>query len=135
MFFVIGDGPNYNNVVNEVKEKELQDYFIFVGNKKESYYYYNAMDIFLLPSKFEGLPLVLIEAQINGLNCLASSNITEESNITGNVQYLELNDVEWKKWSENIGTKRNSINFKDKEIIQFDIRNCVKELKKIYEKR
>jgi glycosyltransferase involved in cell wall biosynthesis len=49
-----------------------------------------AMDIFLFPSLFEGLPVVLVEAQAAGLKCIVSDTITEESNLTGNVEYVSL---------------------------------------------
>lgn len=50
----------------------------------------SAMDCLLLPSRFEGLPIVLVEAQCNGLACLVSDTVTREIRINDNVKYISL---------------------------------------------
>ena len=70
---------------------------IFLGTTDKIHEYYQAMDVFLLPSKFEGLPVVGIEVQANGLPCLFSKNITEELKINENVSFLDIDNIEaWK---------------------------------------
>lgn len=70
------------------------------------------MDLFILPSLFEGLPVVGIEAQASGLSCLLSDTITKEVDVTNNVEYLSLNDT-LNKWVDKIveisRKKRNKI--------------------------
>ena len=56
--------------------------------------FYNAMDCFVLTSLFEGLPLVAIEAQTNGVNCFFSDRITKEVKLVENVTFLPINDAE-----------------------------------------
>ena len=53
--------------------------------------YEQAMDVFVMPSLYEGLPLSVVEAQIAGLPCLASDTITQEVNLTGLVNFLSIN--------------------------------------------
>lgn len=55
------------------------------------------MDIFILPSHFEGLGLVLIEAQASGLPCFASDTVPKEADVTGLVEYIELCTEDWVK--------------------------------------
>ena len=59
------------------------------------------MDLFLLPSLYEGFPMVLVEEQCNGLSAFVSKNISPDTNITGNVFYLPI-DKGIDIWQENI---------------------------------
>ena len=90
----IGDGPLKDEITHYAKELDVVNEIIFLGKKSNVYDYYNAFDIFVLPSHFEGLPVVLVEAQANGLKCLASNNISDEANLTGNVLFLDNNKYE-----------------------------------------
>ena len=65
---------------------------------------YQAMDIFVMPSIFEGLPVVLIEAQANGLPCLISTNISNEVMVTSNVSNMSLKKSA-EEWAKNILNK------------------------------
>ncbi len=93
------------------------------------------MDIFVLPSKHEGLGIVLLEAQINGLKCLASNVVPIESKISDNIKFLSLEDKNI--WVEEILKKdqndRNKNYVKNIEKIQYyDIRKNAEELANIY---
>ncbi|MGN0789298.1 MAG: glycosyltransferase [Christensenellales bacterium] len=61
---------------------------------------YSAMDMLIMPSLYEGLPMVLVEAQINGLECLVSDNVTKESKIFDQATFIPLDDVE--RWIDEI---------------------------------
>ena len=60
----------------------------------------SAMDVFVFPSLYEGMPNTVIEAQATGLPCLIADTITREADITGMVHYLPLGDPEM--WADNI---------------------------------
>ena len=79
----------------------LESKVIFLGVTDCVNNYMQAMDLFLLPSLFEGLPVVGIEAQAAGLPCLLSDSITKETNLFGLVEFMSLNENE-KKWAEKI---------------------------------
>lgn len=73
----------------------------FMGNRKDAERFYQAMDFFLLPSFFEGLPGVLVEAQAAGLRCLVSDTVTKEAKATDLVTYLSIEEPP-ARWAEEI---------------------------------
>ncbi|MGI5977352.1 MAG: glycosyltransferase [Candidatus Limivicinus sp.] len=89
---LISDGPYYEEVKKKVSELDLSDSVIFLGRRNDAAQLYQAMDIFVLPSRWEGLPVVMIEAQISGLPLLVSDVITEDAKCTDKVYYKSLQD-------------------------------------------
>lgn len=63
-------------------EEKIQDNILFLGNRDDVNRIYQAMDVFVLPSRYEGLPVVAVEAQASGLPCVLSDKITNEVQIT-----------------------------------------------------
>lgn len=95
---LVGQGENENKIKQKVSELHLEDHVTFTGARNDVNQLMQAMDIFVLPSRFEGLGIVLIEAQAAGLKCITSKiKVPYEANITGNVTYIELanNPDEW----------------------------------------
>jgi glycosyltransferase involved in cell wall biosynthesis len=89
---LVGDGPFMAGVQAQVKAAGMEDSVRFLGLRGDVPGLLQAMDLFLLPSQFEGLPLVLVEAQAAGLPCLASSIVTDEVRLTGLLEFLDLAD-------------------------------------------
>lgn len=87
---LIGDGTLKSKVEQQANSLNLSDYVLFTGNVKNVNDYLNAIDIILMPSFFEGLPLSLIEQQANGLECLVSDRVSREADKTGLLQFLPL---------------------------------------------
>lgn len=106
---LVGDGPLFDEIKEKVNSLGLEDSVVFTGVKQNAYDYYNAMDVFVLPSLYEGFGIVLIEAQANGLPCVASTEVPEEVNIANQVDFLELSDsVEsWASHIVNLDTEIN----------------------------
>ena len=98
VLFLVGDGPDRSIVMQLVNKLGLQRNVKFLGFRKDVNRLLMAMDVFILPSRFEGLPIVLIEAQATGLPCLASDRISSESKISPLVTYLSINDSP-KEWA------------------------------------
>lgn len=82
-------------------EKNLNEHIIDGGASINNVANYNAMDCFVMPSYYEGLPVVGIEAQATGLACVFSSEITKETVVTEKVAFLDL-DREINVWATEI---------------------------------
>lgn len=115
--------------------KDIQEHIIFLGNRNDVYRLYNAMDVFVLPSRYEGLPVVGVEAQANGLPCLLSDKMTKETRMTENAEFLSI-DEGIKKWveavlGEEINCKRSSLKL---ENMGFSISERAALMEEFYEK-
>ena len=96
-----GNQSYYQESINLVNKMGLDDNVYFLGMQKNVADYYQAMDCFILPSRFEGLPIVGIEAQAAGLKIFLSDIITKEVQITDLVEYVSLNESP-SIWAEKI---------------------------------
>lgn len=94
---LVGDGHLRSEMEKLCAVKGLSDDVTFAGVVPNPQDYYNAMDLFLLPSLFEGYPLVITEAQANGLPCIASTRITREVNVENWVEFCPLEVPAWVK--------------------------------------
>lgn len=94
----MGEGSKRNEVIRYTQEKELQNYVVFTGSIQNVPDMLQAMDVMLLPSLFEGLPLVAIEWQIAGLPCILSDYVTEECAYTELVHFLPITDCQ--RWAD-----------------------------------
>jgi len=90
------------------------------------------MDCFAFPSVFEGLGIVLIEAQASGLKTFCSDNIPRETQVTDNIEYLKLDENLWvEKIKSNINAKYER-KILDKRILEFDIKSVAKKMEDDY---
>ena len=90
--YIVGQG-NLKNALNEqIMSNDLCDNVYLIGESSSVEQFYSMSDCFVFPSLYEGLGIVLIEAQASGLHCLASQEVPELSNVCGNVKYIPLQD-------------------------------------------
>ena len=99
ILLIVGEGDQRTAMEDLVSRYELQDNVVFLGGRNDVNEIMMGLDAFLLPSRFEGLPIVLIEAQCTGLPCLVSDRVTREVKVNGNVRYLPIDNAE-KLWAE-----------------------------------
>lgn len=97
---LIGSGPDFDAIKEKSKEYGLEDRIIFTGVINNVFDYLNAIDVFALPSNFEGQPFVVIEALASGLPVIVSENVSREINLTNTVKFMSLKDIS--KWKEYI---------------------------------
>ena len=84
-------------IKNKVKSLNIEDRVIFLGQRSDANRLYQAFDIFLLPSLYEGLPVVGVEAQASGLLCILSSAMTKETKVLNSTKFISLDNSsnEW----------------------------------------
>jgi len=95
VLLLIGGGELYEVVVRKAERLGLKDAVRFIGISDRVADYMNAMDVFAMPSLFEGLPLAAVEAQASGLPVFLSENISRETDITGKTVFLPLEIPAW----------------------------------------
>lgn len=100
-FIWVGSGELELSVKEYVKSKKLGNFVIFAGNRSDVAQCYSAMDVFILPSKFEGLGIVYIEAQSCGTQTFASDVVPKDTKVTGLIQCISLRYTA-KEWAEII---------------------------------
>lgn len=90
ILFIIGRGPLEQDLKNQVSQLNIEDNVLFLGIRDDVDSLLNALDAFILPSLYEGLPVVLVETQTNGLPIVASDSITKEMAVTDLISFLPL---------------------------------------------
>lgn len=133
---LVGDGEMRAKLKSHAKQKGISEHVIFTGIRSEVPELMHLFDVFLFPSKLEGLGIVAVEAQACKCKCLLSDTIPREVDLKlGSVKYLPLDDE--KKWIEEI-TKMygsNNINIDDSKIeaSRFNINNTIRQLEEMYQ--
>lgn len=89
---LIGKGSLEKAIKMRVKELGIENSVLFLGEKDNINQLLFSFDILVFPSKYEGMPNVLIEAQTTGLKCIVSDSITQEANVIGLIKYISLTD-------------------------------------------
>lgn len=130
---LIGDGKTKQNLMNYSSNKGLD--VVFTGNVPNIQDYLSAMDIFVMPSVFEGFPVTGVEAQANGLHCIFSKNITQEIKLLDSTIFLSL-EKGAESWADII-LKMNKKRANSERVVsilqEYSIRENAARLEKYYE--
>lgn len=128
---LIGDGDIKDRIISEAKENGIFSKVIFAGVRNDPERVYQAMDVFCLPSLFEGFPVVGVEAQAAGLPCVFSDNVSPKVCITQLATMVSLHKSP-KEWADIIiNLKGYSINSELSN--DYDIAFEAKKWEKLYE--
>ena len=91
--FLFGiNGTTQESILSLIDERRLEDTIRVMGTPDDIDNYLKAMDLMLLPSLYEGLPVTVVEWQANGLPCIVSDTITKDVKITDLVKQLSIED-------------------------------------------
>jgi len=102
VLLLLGDGQTKDNIESLAESLSIKEHVVFTGNIRNVGEYLSAMDVFAFPSKYEGVPLALIEAQANGLPCVISNKIPKDVYLTDLITSLPITEEERDKWVEKI---------------------------------
>lgn len=129
---LIGTGEREGKIRALVKINNISDKVIFAGFRTDVQQCMQAMDLFLMPSLYEGLGLVLIEAQASGLPCVATKGtIPEEAKILENFKFIDLDIDSWRDHIKNVDLLRANSKIKLKEA-GYDINDSINILENYY---
>ncbi len=112
ILLLAGSGPLQEKIRCKSIDLHLEDNIIFLNQRNDANRLYQAFDIFLLPSLYEGLPVVGIEAQASGLLCILSSSMTRETKILNTTEIISLEESP-KYWADITLKKYQSFKRKD----------------------
>jgi len=139
ILWLIGTGELKEKIREKVQRLKLEKHVVFLGVRSDVMNLMQAMDVFLLPSNYEGLPVVAVEAQAVGLPCVMSDTITEEAKIIPNSFFISLN-ASLDFWSDKvcqfacvekqIFEKRKTSEYLSR--CGFDIRDVARDIEQFY---
>ena len=130
---LLGEGKR-ETMIKETVEKEKLCNVIFLGAVLNPFDYYNAMDCFVLPSLYEGFPVVGVEAQANGLKTFFSTDVTNEAKLLESTEYLSLKDGP-QVWAQHINNfiNQNRVDRSNLQLSnQFDIKSICNNIGSYY---
>lgn len=123
---LIGEGELKDDYLWYIKNNKLQENVILESPQCDIYKYYSAFDIFVFPSRFEGLGIVIIEAQANSLKCIVSKNIPKDVKQSNLIEFIDINSIE--EWYDKL------INMKKRTNRRIDLTSSDYNIKKEYKK-
>lgn len=135
LLLLAGQGPLMNEMKEKVHSLKLDDYVQFLGQRKDANELYQSFDLFLLPSLYEGLPVVGVEAQASGNLCYLSNAMTKETKVLDSTVFMSLDNTaeEWTNAILNDASKYKKHDTKD-EVSKygFNIEKEADKLEKTY---
>ncbi|KGE14152.1 glycosyltransferase [Sphingobacterium deserti] len=134
ILLIVGEGELRTEMEEKIREFDIESNVVFLNNREDIPQLMMAMDALLLPSFYEGLPLVLVEAQAAALKCLVSENVTKLVDVTEFIRYLDIENASM--WSETIAKEcLNYPRYSVEESItkkRFNIRKEAQNLNQFY---
>jgi glycosyltransferase involved in cell wall biosynthesis len=128
---IVGEGSLKEALEDKIASERLGKQVLLLPAQDGVERFYSMADVFILPSLFEGVPTVGIEAQASGLKCLFSDKVPAETKLLDSAEFLPLNG-DWLSAIKPATDRGDAI--KNKKVQEYDIKNTVKTLENIYDK-
>lgn len=132
---LLGEGGGMNQAKALAKELGIEDKVYFLGNHSNVYDYYQAMDYFVYPSRFEGLPGTIVEAQTAGLKCVMSDTICEEVAVTDLVHAMDITKdaAQWAAYITETADYERRSHVEELRRAGFDVNTQAEKMMSFYE--
>ncbi len=130
VLLLIGEGGLMADVKKQAAENGLKDCVRFLGNRTDVNRLYQAMDVFVLPSRYEGLGMVAVEAQIAGVKTYVSTELPDDVAVSNGIEFIDLSDKA-ENWAKPILSEKQALVL-DERSKAFDIKIAVKSLEDYY---
>lgn len=135
ILLLVGDGEEKQFILEKINEYNLNNKVIFTGVRDDVNDIMQAMDVFVFPSLYEGLGVVLIEAQASGLPCIISKNIPNEACISDLVEKVDITTSDLQRWCNIILNKKKYKRRDMKDVLYqsgYDVNLEIDRLQKFY---
>ena len=136
---MVGNGSERKEIEEYVSRSPYRDRIIIYGESNDVAGLLSAMDLFLFPSRYEGLGISAAEAQISGLPCIVSERVPRDVQVGDNIRFLPISETDitlWVKTMEEFEhTEYSRLDYYEDnkaDIEKYDIRICAKQLEGIY---
>ena len=131
---LVGDGQLRKQIEKQIKKQKLQESVMLLGKREDSENLYQVFDLLLFPSLFEGMSLVTLEAQAEGLPILCSDTIDRKTDITKTIEFMSLKKSanHWAKKIENMDKSRNIKNNEILSLTDYNISILAKKMEDKY---
>lgn len=120
VLMLVGDGPNKEMLTKKASKLYLTKQILFLGNRNDVNRLYQAMDVFVFPSRYEGLGMVAVEAQFCGVRTVMSSRVPDDAKVLDSTLSLSLT-CSAKEWADNILQKSSIKRINNGMYAKYDI--------------
>lgn len=117
VFLHIGEGELKEELIKRSHELHIEDRYHFIGATRHVADYMSAMDAFVLPSRHEGFPIVLVEAQSTGLPCFVADNVTKSCKLADEMYFIGIEEEPF-VWAEKINQVKREQRHNQSQIIR-----------------
>ncbi len=134
---LLGEGPDRPMLEKKIREMGLEKCVTMTGNVTNVAAYLSAMDVFVFPSLYEGLPLSILEVQANGLPCVISDRVPEDVFLTELIHPLSL-EAPPERWRDEIlGAERQQPEHYNRQLQNsaYTVENAMEKIYRIYERK
>ena len=132
VLLLAGKGEKEEKIRNHAEKLKISDHVMFLGSRDDMHELYQAMDIFVMPSLFEGVPVVGIEAQYAGLPCVFSDKVPREVMFTDQCQFVDLRKSA-AQWAQQVLQSAHGANrMQSIECVTYDINHACSVLENRY---
>lgn len=120
VLMLVGDGPDREKIEEKVRQHNLGNCVIFLGNRNDANRLYQAMDVFVFPSRYEGLGMVAVEAQFCGVKTVMSDRVPDDAKVLDGTLSMALSEST-KNWADKILNQENSEKVYSNKYKEFNI--------------